>query len=288
VGRLDGQTALVTGASSGIGAATARLLMDEGADVIGLARSEAGLRAAGVGRRVVVDVTDREALERAVPDELDIAVVATAAGAFGRFDEMPPEDFDRCVEVTFGGSVNTIRAVLPRMRPGGRVIVLGSAADSVPLPLMSPYVAAKHALDGFLQSLRTELGDEIELCVVRPGAVDSPFWRHLSNPAGLTPPQLPPLLAYSAETVARAVVACALRARWSVTVGGSTLVLQAVNTVARPVTERALSLVGRLSRAAAAPDPAPNALWEGSGDGTVSGGLGGRPSLVASVLWWRS
>ncbi len=288
MGRLDGQTALVTGASSGIGAATARLLAREGASVVGVARSEEGLRAVGVARRLVVDVTDREALDGAVPDGLDIAIVGAAAGAFGRFDEMRPEDFDRCVEVTFGGAVNTIRAVLPRMRPGGRVIVIGSAVDSIPLPLLAPYVAAKQALDGFVESLRRELGDEIALCVVRPGAVDSPFWRHLSHPAGLTPPQLPPLVAYSAETVAQAVTACAIHPRPSVTVGGSTLVLQAMNAVARPVVAGALSVVGRLSRAAAAPDPAPNALWEPSGDGTEDGGLGGRRSLLTAILRRRS
>lgn len=294
MGRLEGQNALVTGASSGIGAAAAELLAREGADVALLARSEAGLRAVasrvdhhGVrARELAVDVTDRAALDGAIAGlgTLDVVVVSAAAGAFGRFEEIPPEDFDRCVEVTFGGAVNTIRAVLPRLRrPGGRLIVIGSVADTVALSLLSPYVAAKHALDGFLHSLRAELDDDVHLCVVRPGAVDSPFWRHLTHPAGLTPPKLPPLVTYSADSVARAAVACAVRPRDSVTVGGAMLVLQAATTVARPAVQAAMGVVARFGRSAASPDPSPNALWEPSGDGTVSGELAGRPSVLAAA-----
>jgi NAD(P)-dependent dehydrogenase (short-subunit alcohol dehydrogenase family) len=298
---LTGRRALVTGASSGIGAATAHRLAREGADVALLARGEAGLRAVAervedAGARAVVvpaDVADRAALEQAVERAardlggLDVVVVAAAAGAFGRFDELPPEDFDRCVEITLGGAVDTIRAALPHLeRSGGTLVVVGSAADTIALALLSPYVAAKAGLDHFVKSLRAELrasGSAVSLSVVRPGAVDSPFWRHLTNPAGLTPPEIPPLTSYSPDAVARAIVACAERPRASVTVGGSTLLLQAVNAVARPVTEAAMTLVGRIARPRASPDPAPDALWEPSGDGTVDGGLRGRPSLYAAL-----
>jgi short-subunit dehydrogenase len=291
----------VTGASSGIGAATAALLAREGADVALLARSRPGLqrvarRVEDEGARAVVlaaDVADREAVVRAVEHGaaelggLDVAVVAAAAAAFGRFEEMPPEDFDRCVRISFGGAVDTIRAVLPHLdRSGGRLMVIGSAVDTVALPLLSPYVAAKAALDAFLESLRHELrsrGSAVSLAVVRPGAVDSPFWRHLTHPAHVTPPEIPPFTAYTAETVARAAVACAIEPRRSLTVGGSTLLLQALNAVARPLTEAAMAAIARVARPRATADPAPNALWEPSGDGTVEGGLSGRPSLYAAL-----
>lgn len=301
MGRLAGQRALVTGASSGIGAATAR----EGADVALLARSQKGLRAVaqrvedqGVRAfRVHADVAGRDGLERAVArasDRLggvDVAVVAAAAAAFGRFQEMPPDDFDRCVSVSFTGAVDTIRAVLPHLeRSAGRLVVVGSASDTVALSLLSPYVAAKSALDGFVESLRAELrseGSSVSVSLVRPGAVDSPFWRHLTHPDGVTPPELPPLVSYSPESVARAVVACAIEPRASVTIGGLTLLLQPLNTVARPVTELAMAVVSRIARTRATPDQDPSALWEPSGDGTVSGGLKGRPSVYAALRLGR-
>ena len=298
--RLESQNALVTGASSGVGAATAQLLAREGADVALLARGdglhEVADRVAGEGARAFelrADVGDREAVERAVDDAaqmlggLDVVVIAAAAGTFGRFPEIPPEDFDRCLRVTFGGAVDTIRAALPHLeRSRGRLVVVGSAVDTVSLTLLSPYVAAKRALEGFVESLRAELrslDSPVTVSVVRPGAVDSPFWRHLTHPDGLTPPPLPPLVSYSAETVARAAVACAIEPRATVTIGGSTMLLEAANGLARPALERVLSLAARLGRGLAERDEVPNALWAPSGDGTVKGGIGGRPSLLAAL-----
>jgi short-subunit dehydrogenase len=301
VGRLDGQRALVTGASSGIGAAAAQLLAREGADMALLARGETGLRrvAARVqeegGSALVLcaDVADRPALEAAIAEAvgrlggLDVVVVAAAAGAFGRFDEIPADDFERCVRVSLGGAVDTIRAVLPELeRTAGRLVVVGSAVDEIELPLLSPYVAAKHGLHGFLESLRVDLrssGSAVALSEVRPGAVDTPFWLHLTHRAGLVPPTIPPLTTYTAESVARAVVACVIAPRRSITVGGSTLLLTLAERHARPLMERAFALVGRLARARAHPDPAPSGLWEPSGEGILDGHLHGRPSLLAAL-----
>jgi NAD(P)-dependent dehydrogenase (short-subunit alcohol dehydrogenase family) len=306
MGRLEGQRALVTGASSGVGAATARLLAREGAGVALLARGRDGLEAVAArveqeGARAFVvpaDVADREALEHAVEESvrelggLDVVVVAAAASAFGRFDEIPVRDFDRCVAVTFGGAVDTIRAVLPHLeRTGGRLVVIGSVVDTVALTMLSPYVAAKSALDGFLRTLRAELRasrSAVGLSVIRPGPIDTPFWQHLTHPAGVSPPRLPPLVSYTPESVARATVACAIDPRPSLTIGGATLLLQAAGAVARPLTERALSLAARLGRALGGPDDAPSSLWEPSGDGSVDDGLGGRPSVVTSARLGRS
>lgn len=302
MGRLEGQRALVTGASSGIGAATAQLLAREGADVALLARGEAGLlrvaaRVQGEGRQALVlqaDVADRFALENAIVHAvrtlggLDVVVVAAAAGAFGRFDEIPPEDFDRCVRVSLGGAVDTIRAVLPELADsGGRLVVVGSAVDEVELPLLSPYVAAKQGLHGFLNSLRAELrasGSPVALAEVRPGAVDTPFWRHLTHRAGLLPPRLPALTTYTTESVARAVVAGAIAPRRSIVVGGTTVLLSFAERRARPLVERAFALAARVAGARARRDDgAEEGLWEPSGEGELSGHLHGRPSLLAAL-----
>jgi NAD(P)-dependent dehydrogenase (short-subunit alcohol dehydrogenase family) len=301
VSRLAGRAALVTGASSGIGAATARLLAREGADVALLARGD-GLGAvarqvAAEGARAIelrADVTDRDALEAAVAEAerqlggLDVVVVGAAAGAFGRFDAMSPRDFDRCVEVTFRGAVDTVRATLPALeRSAGRLIVIGSSVDAIPVALLSPYVASKHALDGFLASLRAELrssGSAVELTAIRPGPVDSPFWRHLTAPAD-RPPRLPPIATYSTDAVARAVVACAIEPRPAVTVGGATLAIQLASAVARPLVERLLAFGMRqwIGRTGAAGRPAAGNLWEPCSDGETTGGVGGRPSLLTAA-----
>jgi hypothetical protein len=104
----------------------------------------------------------------------------------------------------------------------------------------------------------------------------------------LTPPPIPPLTSYTPDSVARAVVACAIEPRTSVTIGGATLLLQAVNAVARPLTELAMAVVTRVARPLASADAAPDALWEPSGDGAVDSDLKGRPSAYAAVRLRRS
>ena len=303
--RLQQRTALVTGASSGIGAAAARMLADEGAEVALLARGKGAqavaddiVRRGGRAFAVRADVADREAVTKAVQaatdrlGPLDIVISAAAAGTFGPFTEVPADDFERCVAVTLGGTVNTVRAVLPALEhSGGTLVVLGSGVDSVSLSLMSAYVTAKGGLASFLETLRAELRAQdsaVRLCEVRPGPVDTPFWRHLTHPDGLTPPALPPLSSYSAESVARAAVACAIEPREKVTVGGATLAIGLLDRLARPVLRQALAVGTRIGRAAAGPDDAPNALWSPSGDGTTGGGLRGRPSLWAALRLGRS
>jgi short-subunit dehydrogenase len=266
-----------------------------------LARGETGLlrvaaRVQEEGRQAIVlraDVADRSALEASIAEAvrqlggLDVVVVAAAAGAFGRFDEIPPQDFDRCVRVTLGGAVDTIRAVLPELEgTAGRLVVVGSAVDEIALPLLSPYVAAKNGLHGFLNSLRADLhsrGSQVSVAEVRPGAVDTPFWLHLTHRAGLMPPRIPALTTYTAASVARAVVACAIAPRRTITVGGSTLLLSFAERHARPLMERAFGLAGRFARARAQPDDTARGLWEPSGEGDLDGHLHGRPSLLTAL-----
>ncbi|MBS1868351.1 MAG: SDR family NAD(P)-dependent oxidoreductase [Actinobacteria bacterium] len=125
---------------------------------------------------------------------------------------------------------------------GQRALVTGAssgigAVDAVELPLLSPYVAAKHGLHGFLNSLRADLragGSHVRVAEVRPGAVD-------------------------------------------------TRLLGLAERYARPLTERALALAGRLARDRAHADATPHGLWEPSGEGELGGHLHGRPSLLAAL-----
>lgn len=282
--------------------ATAVAFARAGADVALLARNREGLevaaRAAAIHGRathvIPADVSDRPALEAAVAQAvaalggLDVLVSNHAGMVFGNFTDVEPADFDRTLDVTFTGAVNAIRAALPNLeRTAGTIVVTGSIMTTVPLPTFSSYTAAKHALRGFVNTLRIELrtqGSPVTISMMHPGAVDTPLWDHVSSASdrrARNPPDL-----YSPEVMARAIVALAARPRAEFTVGGEGLGLQLAYAHARPVMDRVLALVSRFYSSSS--DPAqPEGLVRargGVGEGIAAGGRHGRPSLWA---WLR-
>ena len=296
---LAGKRVLLTGASSGIGRAAAELFGREGANLALVARGRRGLDAAaraaqrhGVVACVVpADVADAEAIEAAIARAeselggLDVVVANAGAGAYGRFTEMSREDFERTVAVTLFGAVNTIRAALPALeRSAGTLVVTGSVASRVPLPLLSPYVAAKHGLRGFVNSLRGELRAQrsrVSIAVVDPGPVDTPFWDHVATIEGEAPPRIPG--SYSAATVAEALVQAAARPRGDRTVGAAMLPLEPTFRLARPIVDLALGRVVRWALANGRRPGASVAIWEPAGDGSEGAGMRGRRSLWRQV-----
>jgi NAD(P)-dependent dehydrogenase (short-subunit alcohol dehydrogenase family)/uncharacterized protein YndB with AHSA1/START domain len=295
---VAGRKVLITGGSSGIGLASAERLASEGARVTLLARGEQGLRAAeerlragGAGEvwTVAADVADRDALATAVASAsskmggLDLLVCSAAAIAFGRFAEVSPEDFDATIETVFGGTVEAIRLTLPELeRNGGSIVVIGSIAGRMPLPTLSAYTAAKHAVVGFVEALRIELaegGSPVAVSLVQPGPIDTPLWSNLESASGLLPPVPPDL--YSPGEVAEAVVAAVRRPRSETIVGGlATLQVAAYENLRRP-TEWALKWLARLALGSGDRPAGEGALRRPSGAGRIEGGFGGRPSLVA-------
>ena len=294
---LTGKRVLVTGASSGVGAAAAAAFAQAGCDVALLARSAAGLevvaaRVRGHGARALVlpaDVTDQAALDAAVArverewGGLDVAVSNAAAMAFGPFEQVPREDFDRTVQVTFLGAVNLVRAALPALeRNHGVLVVTGSINALAPLPGFAAYSASKHALRAFLRSVRIELRvhrSPVRIAIVNPGAIDTPVWRAVSSATGRMP-RTPPE-GYSAEAIADALVAMARRPRAELTIGGEAKLFQWLWRI-DPIAEVVLGLVYRWylsGRKPATSDP----LWEPHGDGRTGGPLIGRRSLWGPI-----
>jgi NAD(P)-dependent dehydrogenase (short-subunit alcohol dehydrogenase family)/uncharacterized protein YndB with AHSA1/START domain len=294
---IAGRKALITGGSSGIGLASAERLAAEGARVTVLARGKEGLGAAEERLRaggaeevwtIAADVTDRDALAAAVERAssamggLDLLVCSAAAIAFGRFAEVSPEDFDATIETVFGGTVEAIRLALPKLeRSGGAIVVIGSIAGRMPLPTLSAYTAAKHAVTGFVEALRIELaeaGSPVTVSLVQPGPIDTPLWSNLESANGLLPPAPPDL--YSPGEVAEAVAAVVRRPRPETIVGGfAVLQVAAYENLRRP-TEWALKGLARLALGSGDRPAGAGALSEPSGSGRTEGGFGSRPSLV--------
>jgi 3-hydroxy acid dehydrogenase / malonic semialdehyde reductase len=182
VGPLEGKTAIVTGASSGIGAATGAALAREGVRVAGGARQVDRLEN---DVRLELDVTDPASCERFVQAAvtelggLDILVNNAGLG-LGRdpFWEGTEQDEETVLETDVHGLIRMTRLCLPHIRDGGHIINLGSVAGREPYPNAALYVTAKYAVRGFTYALRQDLlGRPIRLTTVDPGLVETNFSR---------------------------------------------------------------------------------------------------------------
>lgn len=187
------EVAVITGASAGIGRATAREFARRGCGVALLARGRDGLEAAareveqlgGEALIIPTDVADGEAVDRAADQivdhfgHIDIWVNNAFAGLFSKFVDATPDEFRRVTDVTYFGQVNGTRAALRHMLPrdAGAIVLIGSALAYRGIPLQSAYCAAKHALQGFQDSLRAELvdaGSKVRLTMVQLPGVNTP------------------------------------------------------------------------------------------------------------------
>jgi short-subunit dehydrogenase len=289
---------LITGASSGIGLSAAERFAKTGYDVALIARGE-GLEVAakkvrengGEAHVFEADVTGHDQLAAAIQGahdslgRLDVAVLNAAVGTFGTFTEISREDFDRVVDVTFTATVNATRLVLPMLEgTGGRVVLTGSVAGQMPVPLMTPYCASKHALRGFAGALRAELrtgGSKVSISMVSPGPVDTPFWKNVGTPAGRTTTRAPKLASYDVESVSAEIVRVAERPRREVTVGAAFRIGRAVYAAGGSLTEWAFARAMRYQVEDAPGEPSRKRGLDGPHvEGHEGGGATGRPSLL--------
>jgi NAD(P)-dependent dehydrogenase (short-subunit alcohol dehydrogenase family) len=232
--------AVVTGGTAGLGRAVVRTLAERGWDVAILARGEDGLAASvadvvALGRRglgISTDVADREAVERAadrVEGELgpiELWVNDAMVGVFGEFLSTDPADFERATFVNYFGFVNGTRAALSRMVPRdrGHVIQVGSALAHRGIPLQAAYCGAKHAVQGFTESVTTELihnKSNVTISTVDMPALNTIQFNWVKSQLPHHPMPVAPI--YEPEVGARAIAAVADRPRRRTWVGEPTV-----------------------------------------------------------------
>ena len=298
---------VVTGASAGVGRATVRAYAERGWAVGLLARGTDGLQAAakdveaagGQAVAVPTDVADADQVEAAavlVEERLgpiDVWVNNAMASVFALFTDIAPEEFRRVTDVTYHGYVNGTRAALTRMLPRdrGTIVQVGSALAYRGIPAQSAYCGAKHAVEGFTESIRCELlhrGSRVRIGMVQLPAVNTPqFDWVLSRLPGRAQP-VPPI--FSPELMARAVVRMAERPRREMWLTGTTLKVIIGNRVAPWYLDRRLGRTGVESQQTSEPaDPdRPSNLWEPvAGDFGARGSFGDR-TRPGDVFAWAS
>lgn len=274
------KTAVITGASSGVGRACVRAFAGQGYDVALLARNSVGLAAAAdeagaAGVRAVtrqVDVTDHASVDEAaryVEAELgpiDVWVNNAMASVFASFMDMTPEEFDRAMAVTFDGQINGTRAALRHMLPRdrGTIVQVGSALAYRGIPLQSAYCAGKHAVQGFCDSLRAELGHQgssVHVTMVQMPALNTPQFDTQRNKMARKAQPVPPI--FQPEVAAEAIVFAAESRRREVWVGMPTVRAIVGNRLVPGVLDRLLAARGFDSQQRSEPaDPeAPDVLF---------------------------
>jgi NAD(P)-dependent dehydrogenase (short-subunit alcohol dehydrogenase family) len=232
------QVVALMGASSGIGRETALRFAGRGARVVVSARSKEGLDslveeirgAGGEAMAVAAEVTDSDQV-KAVADtaagvygRLDTWVHLAAVSIFAPFEETTPEEFKRVVEIDLLGQAYGAMAALPHIKREGRgaLVHVTSVVARRAVPLQSSYCAAKHGVDGFLESLRVELkkeGWQIGVTNVMPAAINTPFFDKARTKLGVKPKGFPPM--YAPDVVSDAILYAAEKAPRDIVAGGA-------------------------------------------------------------------
>lgn len=302
---FNNKVVLITGASGGVGRATAHAFAARGAKVALLARGHEGL--AGTkkeieergGRALIVptDVADPQQVERAAEETesvlgpIDIWINNAMTSVFAPVHEISPEEFRRVTSVTYLGQVYGAMTALKRMRPRnqGTIIFVGSALAYRGIPLQSAYCGAKHGIEGFYDSLRTELlhdHSNIRTCMVQLPAMNTTQFGWVLSRLPNKPKPMGKI--YEPEVAARAILFAATHNRRSIWVGYSTYKAILGNYVASGYADHQLAekgYKGQQTDTPVSPDRKNN-LWEPVGeDRGTHGDFGDQASDQSVTLW---
>lgn len=296
---------VVTGASSGVGRATARHFASRGWDVGLVARNAAALENArreveSLGRRARValaDVADAGAVERAADEverelgPIDVWVNNAMASVFAAVQDIRPDEIRRVTEVTYLGTVYGTMSALRRMRRRGRgvIIQVGSALGYRAIPLQSAYCGAKHALLGFTEALRCELLHDkspVRLVTVNLPAINTPQFDQVRSRLPGRPRPVAPV--YQPEVAARAIYAAVRLRRRELNVGYmcSTAILG--GHLAPGLTDRYLAATGYEAQLEPGPPPVGDNLFRPpAGDPGAHGSFDAEAWPRSAHLWFE-
>lgn len=277
---------VVTGAGAGVGRAVVRAFAERGADVALLARGRDGLESAAkeveaFGRRALViplDVAEAGAVEAAAATTetqlgpIDVWVNNAMVSVFSPVHDLTAAEVRRVTEVTYLGCVHGTLSALRRMRPRdhGTIVQVGSALAHRAIPLQAAYCGAKHAIEGFTESLRCELlhdHAQVRVTMVQLPAVNTPQFSWVRSRLPGHPQPVPPI--YQPEIAAEAVLWAAKHAPKELSVGRSTVLALTANRISAGLVDHYLARTGYDSQQLAEPvDPdRRDNLWNpGAGD----------------------
>jgi short-subunit dehydrogenase len=250
---------VITGASSGIGKATALRFADEGARLVLAARrknlldelaeqcEERGAEAIAVETDVCKERDVQKLAKAAIKEfgQIDVWINNAGVSAIGRFDEIPIEDNEQVIKINLLGVMYGSSTALRhfRERNAGVLINVASALAQQAAPYQAAYVASKHAVRGLDDAIRQELlvngESDIHVCTVMPVSMNTPLFRHAANYSGHKAQAIPPV--YDPERVAETIVELAWNPQREVIVGTSGRLLTAQQKLSPELTERQLA-----------------------------------------------
>ncbi len=304
--QLQDSVVVITGASSGIGRATAHEFARRGANVVVAARRDSLLQDVAneckqlSGREalaVATDIQDEQSVQNLAQQavakfgHIDVWVNNAGVGAFGRFEETPPKIFRDVLETNFFGTVYGARAVLPyfRKQQEGTLINVSSLLGSIGGAYYTAYTASKFAVRAFGEGLREEVevldgAKNIHVCTVMPATIDTPFFHHAANYTGRAVKAMPPV--YPAEQVAMTIVRLSQKPKRETYVGNMGRMIGFMHNVAPGLAESMMAK--QIDTAHFKPESAPatdGTVEKPMSTGTdVSDGWQGGPQSIARTL----